>query len=641
VFANTPTLVAPILGTPTSGNFSSGSFTWPTFNQNTTGTAAGLSATLAIASGGTGQTTANAAFNALAPSQTSASGKYLKSDGTNTSWDALDISTADITGTLPVANGGTGVTSSTGTGNVVLSNSPTLVTPILGTPQSGNFSTGTFTWPTFNQNTTGTAAGLSATLATTSGGTGLTSFTSGGVVYASSSSALATGSALNFDGTNLTAVGSLVAQRTGGVSQYARISNTGGTATFISDNQASSAYTGFVFQGLSTASGTPVDYLNLTSSSLYTASGINVGFGTSSPNGRLEVVGSTGASFNGWFRTGDATAANNAGGGFYNTSSATATSRSAIMVLDADGANISGGDYFFIQKNGNSGTVDLLQYSNAAMRFGTNYTNRATYDMTLDSSGNLGIGTSSPVSKLDVAETVTIKRITSGNTMDLNFYNGSGVGTAGNVARVRADGDGVSNDYGALVFFTGQINSSPITEQVRIDSVGNVKLQKNISVGGATPTTSGTGITFPATQSASSDANTLDDYEEGTWTPVLGGDGGGTAMTYSTQIGKYTKIGNVVTADAYVLLSARGTITGNVVITGLPFTGNANYNSSVTWGYWNSLGTNWASVGGWLNNGNTIYLGGQQTSNTIIQTMAQADITNISRINVQVIYTLG
>jgi hypothetical protein len=203
VFANTPTLVAPILGTPTSGNFSSGSFTWPTFNQNTTGTAAGLSATLAIASGGTGQTTANAAFNALAPSQTSASGKYLKSDGTNTSWDALDISTADITGTLPVANGGTGVTSSTGTGNVVLSNSPTLVTPILGTPQSGNFSTGTFTWPTFNQNTTGTAAGLSATLATTSGGTGLTSFTSGGVVYASSSSALATGSALTFDGTNL------------------------------------------------------------------------------------------------------------------------------------------------------------------------------------------------------------------------------------------------------------------------------------------------------------------------------------------------------------------------------------------------------------------------------------------------------
>jgi hypothetical protein len=54
VFATSPTLVTPLLGTPTSGNFSTGTFTWPTFNQNTSGTAAGLSATLAPASGGTG-----------------------------------------------------------------------------------------------------------------------------------------------------------------------------------------------------------------------------------------------------------------------------------------------------------------------------------------------------------------------------------------------------------------------------------------------------------------------------------------------------------------------------------------------------------------------------------------------------------
>jgi hypothetical protein len=93
-----------------------------------------LTGTLAIVNGGTGQTTANAAFNALAPSQTSASGKYLKSDGTNTSWDQIDISTGDITGTLPVANGGTGVTSSTGSGNNVLSTSPTLTTPSISTP---------------------------------------------------------------------------------------------------------------------------------------------------------------------------------------------------------------------------------------------------------------------------------------------------------------------------------------------------------------------------------------------------------------------------------------------------------------------------------------------------------------------------
>ena len=111
-----------------------------------------ITGTLPIANGGTGQITANAAFNALAPVQTSAAGRYLKSDGTNTSWDAIDISTADVTGTLSVANGGTGVTTSTGTGATVLSTSPTLVTPLLGTPASGNLANCTF--PTLNQNTT-------------------------------------------------------------------------------------------------------------------------------------------------------------------------------------------------------------------------------------------------------------------------------------------------------------------------------------------------------------------------------------------------------------------------------------------------------------------------------------------------------
>jgi hypothetical protein len=148
------------------------------------------------------------------------------------------------------------------------------------------------------------------------------------------------------------------------------------------------------------------------------------------------------------------------------------------------------------------------------------------------------------------------------------------------------------------------------------------------------------GVTFPATQSASSNANTLDDYEEGTWTPTLTGDGGGTAMTYTSQIGKYTKIGNVVIADAYILLSNRGTITGNVIITGLPFVGLSTYNVAINWGYYSALGVAWASVGGWLNGGDTIYLAGQKTSGTTITTMAQADVSNTFRINVSVTYTV-
>jgi hypothetical protein len=54
-----------------------------------------VTGTVAIANGGTGQTTANTAFNALAPSQTSNSGKYLTTDGTNTSWSTV-VSGASI-----------------------------------------------------------------------------------------------------------------------------------------------------------------------------------------------------------------------------------------------------------------------------------------------------------------------------------------------------------------------------------------------------------------------------------------------------------------------------------------------------------------------------------------------------------------
>jgi hypothetical protein len=108
----------------------------------TGGTITGIT-DLAVADGGTGASTAAGALNNLLPSQTSAANKYLQSDGTNASWDAVTLSTSDITGTLAVANGGTGVTSSTGTGSTVLSNSPTLVTPTLGTPASATLTNAT------------------------------------------------------------------------------------------------------------------------------------------------------------------------------------------------------------------------------------------------------------------------------------------------------------------------------------------------------------------------------------------------------------------------------------------------------------------------------------------------------------------
>jgi hypothetical protein len=112
---------------------------WDTLDIST----ADITGTLPIVNGGTGQTTANTGLNALLPVQTGQANKYLQTDGTNTSWDAISLSTADITGVLPVVNGGTGVTTSTGTGSTVLSTSPTFVTPILGTPTSATLTNAT------------------------------------------------------------------------------------------------------------------------------------------------------------------------------------------------------------------------------------------------------------------------------------------------------------------------------------------------------------------------------------------------------------------------------------------------------------------------------------------------------------------
>ena len=100
--------------------------------------------------------------------------------------------------------------------------------------------------------------------------------------------------------------------------------------------------------------------------------------------------------------------------------------------------------------------------------------------------------------------------------------------------------------------------------------------QFGVGVGNAAGT-SGRGITFPATQSASSNANTLDDYEEGTWTPTYQTNNSDIAgFSYAVQSAKYVKIGKLVTVNFSVsTINAAGmTGTGGVVINGLPFSVN-------------------------------------------------------------------
>jgi hypothetical protein len=130
------------------------------------------------------------------------------------------------------------------------------------------------------------------------------------------------------------------------------------------------------------------------------------------------------------------------------------------------------------------------------------------------------------------------------------------------------------------------------------DTSGSITLNAPAVAGTTTltlPTTSGTvttkdtngilsvnGVQFPATQSASADANCLDDYEEGTWTPVYAFSTSG-SVTQSITSGRYTKVGNVVNLFCRIATSAISSPTGIATISGLPFTSasGANYGVAI------------------------------------------------------------
>jgi hypothetical protein len=104
------------------------------------------------------------------------------------------------------------------------------------------------------------------------------------------------------------------------------------------------------------------------------------------------------------------------------------------------------------------------------------------------------------------------------------------------------------------------------------------------------PSSEVTYVQFPATQVASADANRLDDYEEGTWTPVYADDSGNSGTT--TGAGKYTKIGDLVYLTFQSKCTNLNSMNGSVRITGVPFTSanNATYPAG-TIGYMSSIET--------------------------------------------------
>ena len=121
------------------------------------------------------------------------------------------------------------------------------------------------------------------------------------------------------------------------------------------------------------------------------------------------------------------------------------------------------------------------------------------------------------------------------------------------------------NASGSGTFTIASPNSNTNRTLTLPDSTGTVV------VSGTTPSLNG--IAFPATQSASADANTLDDYEEGTFSPSFSGSGGSAgSAAIAAASGRYTKIGRIVTVSIKFYITNKGSWTGDFRITNLPFT---------------------------------------------------------------------
>ena len=141
-----------------------------------------------------------------------------------------------------------------------------------------------------------------------------------------------------------------------------------------------------------------------------------------------------------------------------------------------------------------------------------------------------------------------------------------------------------SNDFrinhsiqdGSIVFRGNDGGSVIAAMTISMADAGKVTTNGDIAPGGNVIMPSGSGISFAATSDASTTGASmsnelLDDYEEGSWTPVIQGTTANGSMTGETAFGKYTKVGNLVTAFFYVGGTHNGNYTGQVLINGFPY----------------------------------------------------------------------
>jgi len=237
--------------------------------------------------------------------------------------------------------------------------------------------------------------------------------------------------------------------------------------------------------------------------------------------------------------------------------------------------------------------------------------NATSTAITIDAGESVGIGTTNPAQKLHVqsATSGVIARVSGPNAYSAESGLEFSVGRA-KISGVLSSVGGTPGS--SLQFFTMPDNGA-VTERMRIAGLGDI----TVSTGNLVIGTSGKGIDFSAASgsAAGSTSSVLDDYEEGTWTPTLGG-----TSTYTTQSGVYTKVGNVVTVRYEFNVNLIGT-GSTTTISGLPFFAGTAKGGAAAISFFSALAM---SV---VNLGFRVDSGGNSIVN-FIQTTAAGSVTN-------------
>jgi hypothetical protein len=214
--------------------------------------------------------------------------------------------------------------------------------------------------------------------------------------------------------------------------------------------------------------------------------------------------------------------------------------------------------------------------------------------------------------------------VTSADGLGTIHFRGYGGTTDRNLAFVKGVVDTFTSDSNIssyLSFGVSPSGSAAGAEKVRINQYG--------LGAGLTPTNRNNtslhtvdGLGFPATQVSSSDANTLDDYEEGSWTPSVGG-----SATYTAQNGRYTKIGNKVTIECLLTINVIGTGSQSV-ISGLPFSpAGSEPSGGITMHYWGSTAVSLVYLNAFVSGTTLLLYGATAAAATLSATNAMTSAT--------------